>query len=141
MPRLKTQSNLRQNYRELVERANAIDIESNLVRGYLLINDPISEPGKIVERKVWADEKNLRRFRHIVEIAEQINKERSETIYLLNESRAVLDAFGVKLGELDEKAWWFRYGQGQPTEYSPLLKSGWQELLIRARGNYTFGIH
>ena len=61
MPRLKTQPNLRQSYREAVERANNIGINAELARGYLYFTN-ISDPEYIAEEELWANARNLDKF-------------------------------------------------------------------------------
>lgn len=121
MPRLKTRPNLRQEFRELIVRANALNIDAKLVRGYLKWTDDITSPTEIVQHELWADEKILQQFREAVDLAERITAERAEVEKALAYSQEFFDKAGIQVEMLNP--WWFYYEIEENREYLPLLKS------------------
>jgi len=129
MARLKTQPNLRQEFRELIVRANYLDIEAKLARGWLYWTDEISQPTEVQEYKLWADEKALRQFREAIKFAENIAAERDEIVASLEKSQALFEKAGIKIEILN--SWWLHYETEQDDGYLPLLESSRHDLLER----------
>lgn len=121
MPRLKTRPNLRQEFRELIVRANALNIEAKLARGYLKWTDNITSPTEIKQHELWADEKVLQQFREAINLAEQIAAERPEVEESLTCPQSLFEKAGIQVGILNP--WWFYYEIEESRRYSPLLKS------------------
>lgn len=107
MARLKTQSNLRQKFREVVERAHELGINAELKRGYLYWTDEISDPKESKERQVWADEIALQHFHAKIELAEKIATERDKLTDLLIISRGSFEKAGIKIDNVND--WWMKH--------------------------------
>jgi len=121
LPRLKTQPNLRQSYREAVERANNIGINAELARGYLYFTN-ISDPEHIAEEELWANARNLDKFIKVVNLAETIVSEREGVIAALKEIEIFAQSKGIKFGPLNENAWYFYYETVNDKIFLPFTK-------------------
>lgn len=121
MPRLKTQPNLRQAYREVVERANNIGVDAKLARGYLYFTN-ISNPEQVAEEELWANARNLDKFIKVINLAETIVSERENVITALKEVEVLARTRGIKIGPLDENAWHFYYETADGKTFLPFTK-------------------
>ena len=135
MALLKNVPNLRQEYRELVSRANGIGIKARLEGGYLYYTDKVSSATMAIKRRVWADNRALSDFQKIVIKAEQIAKEREGVSAALRAGQIALSSLGVKIDWIGE--WWFHYETTKNSGFLPLLNSSQQHIFILAAEHNT----